>query len=53
MDRKVKRFGWLPDLPDVRDYMYAAPARVLATLPPKVDLRPQCPPVIDQGELAG
>ena len=24
--RKVQRFGWVPDLPDQRDFMYAAPA---------------------------
>jgi C1A family cysteine protease len=31
--------------------MYAAPPHVLAALPPKVDLRPKCPPVYDQGQL--
>jgi C1A family cysteine protease len=51
MERKVKQYGWIPDLPDARDHMYAAPPQVLATLPPKVDLRPQCPPVLDQGQL--
>jgi C1A family cysteine protease len=47
---KIKRYGWIPDLPDARDHLYAAPAPV-AALPPKVDLRPQCPPVYDQGQL--
>jgi C1A family cysteine protease len=51
MDRKVKKYGWLPDLPDARDHMYAASPTVLAQLPPKADLRPQCPPVLDQGAL--
>jgi C1A family cysteine protease len=51
MERKVQRYGWVPDLPDARDHMYAAPQRVLATLPSQVDLRPQCPPVVDQGAL--
>ena len=51
MDRLIKRYGWIPDLPDARDYRYAAPQSVLATLPPQVDLRPQCPPVLDQGAL--
>ena len=51
MERKVKGYGWVPDLPDARDYMYAAPLQVLTGLPPKVDLRPQCPPVLDQGAL--
>ncbi len=51
MERKVKQYGWVPDLPDARDHMYAAPQRVLTTLPAKADLRPQCPPVVDQGAL--
>jgi C1A family cysteine protease len=47
----IKRYGWVPDLPDARDHMYAAPVEMLATLPAKVDLRPHCPPVYDQGQL--
>jgi C1A family cysteine protease len=47
----VKRFGWLPDLPDHRDHLYAAPIAALRALPARVDLRNQCPPVYDQGEL--
>src|ERR1700681_1590601 len=43
--------GWLPDLPDARDFMYAAPLKVLQALPPSVDLRSGCPPVYDQGQL--
>jgi C1A family cysteine protease len=42
--------GWVADLPDQRDRLYAAPAPV-GPLPPLVDLRPQCPPVYDQGQL--
>jgi len=49
--RKVKRYGWVPDLPDNRDQLYAAPPPVLLTLPPAADLRPTCPPVYDQGQL--
>src|SRR5215471_14135179 len=49
--RLIKWYGWTPDIPDNRDKMYAAPAHILATLPPKVDLRPTCPPVYDQGQL--
>jgi C1A family cysteine protease len=48
---KIQRYGWKPDLPDFRDHMYSAPQPVVAALPPKVDLRPQCPPVYDQGQL--
>ena len=48
---KNLRFGWVSDLPDHRVHLYAAPARVVAKLPTKVDLRPKCPPVFDQGDL--
>ena len=48
---KVQRYGWIPDLPDVRDQMYAAPFASAAALPAKVDLRPHCPVIYDQGQL--
>jgi len=48
---KIKRYGWIADLPDHRDLMYAAPMQVLTALPPKTDLRAKCPPVYDQGQL--
>ena len=48
---RVSRYGWLPDLPDHRDYLYSAVRAVPAVLPPKVDLRPSCPPIEDQGKL--
>jgi C1A family cysteine protease len=51
MPRKIQRYGWVPDLPDHRDHLYAAPPRFLTALPPSVDLRPSCPAVYDQGEL--
>jgi C1A family cysteine protease len=51
MRRKIKRYGWIPDLPDRRDRMFAAPAAHLRALPPSVDLTATCPPVYDQGEL--
>lgn len=51
MARKIQGYGWNPDLPDGRDLMYAAPPEVVTALPPKVDLREQCPPVYDQGQL--
>jgi C1A family cysteine protease len=44
-------YGWVPDLPDQRDLTYAAPAPLLMALPTNVDMRPQCPPVYDQGQL--
>jgi C1A family cysteine protease len=50
--QRIKRFGWVPDLPDARDHLYAAPLRALGKLPDKVDLRSQCPKeVYDQGQL--
>jgi|SRR5579863_1039867 len=51
MTRKIQRYGWIPDLPDHRDHLFSAPAAVLTTLPPSVDLRGNCPPVYDQGQL--
>ena len=45
------KMGWLPDLPDVRDFLYAAPLKVAMNLPAKTDLRSHCPPVYNQGQL--
>lgn len=45
-------YGWVLDLPDARDYLYAAPLqRFPQGLPTSVDLSPECPPVYDQGQL--
>ena len=45
-------YGWVRDLPDARDYLYAAPLyRFPSGLPASVDLRNECPPVYDQGQL--
>ncbi len=49
--RKMNGYGWQPDLPDHRDLFYQAPAHVLKKLPKKIDLRKNCPPVYDQGQL--
>ena len=51
MARTNPRYGWIPDLPDQRDHLYAAAPRILTKLPSRVDLRPRCPPVFDQGAL--
>lgn len=51
MPHKIARYGWIRDLPDQRDHLYAAPPEFLLRLPPSVDLRPQCPDVYDQGDL--
>jgi C1A family cysteine protease len=44
-------YGWVPDLPDHRDFLYSQVRAVPPTLPPSVDLRSQCPPVENQGQL--
>jgi C1A family cysteine protease len=49
--RHVQRYGWTPDLPDARDYLFSASESVLRALPSRVDLRDDCPPVYDQGQL--
>ena len=49
--RSHQWYGWLPDLPDHRDLMYSAIAPQLAQLPNKVDLRPKCSPIENQGNL--
>ncbi len=43
---KIKRYGWVADTPNQRDYPYAAPAIQLKKLPPEVDLRTHCLEVI-------
>ena len=35
MTRKIKKYGWIPDLPDQRDHRYAAPPPVLHSCPKK------------------
>lgn len=48
VDRHMK--GWRPDKPDPRDKFFAAAAPVV-DLPDAVDLRAECPPVVDQGQI--
>lgn len=48
--RNRRKYSWIPDLPDKRDFVYA-PGFQAAHLPPVVDLRPQCPPIYDQGPI--
>lgn len=44
-------YGWRRDNPDHRDLFYAADPTMMATIPSSIDLRPQCPPVYQQGAL--
>src|SRR5512141_367818 len=62
---EAKAMGWLPDVPDLRDYTpeHAAVQELLAQvnladglkasfgLPASVDLRAYCSPIEDQGSL--
>ncbi|MBF0485511.1 MAG: C1 family peptidase [Candidatus Omnitrophica bacterium] len=48
--RGVFRYGWVPDIPDSRDYLYAA-IRPKLKIPVSVDLRGSCSLVEDQGRL--
>jgi C1A family cysteine protease len=46
-----RSYGWVPDIPDQRDYRFSAVLKVPARLPSKVDLRSLCSKVEDQGQL--
>jgi len=50
MIRDSKNYGWVPDIPDQRDYLYKAIKPVIR-LPNKVDLRESCPEIELQGDL--
>ena len=41
--REIRRYGWIPDQPDERDHLYAAPPEYLLALPASTSLtaRPQ------------
>ncbi len=51
MAYKIQRYGWVPDLPDARDHLYAAPMAMLKKLPAALDLRSKFPTSYDQGQL--
>lgn len=51
MTRKIAGFGWVRDVPDHRDLLYSAKLVTIQQLPSSVDLRPQCPPVYNQGRI--
>jgi len=52
MTNLTRRYGWKPDIPDIRDFGYSLikPWRLL--LPSSIDLRPNCSPVKDQGDAS-
>jgi len=49
MAQQIKWYGWKPGLGDPRDFYFKVSAPV--PLPKSIDLRPQCPPVYNQGSL--
>ena len=38
MAHKIQRYGWVPDLPDLRDQLYSAPVAALQAMQPAMDL---------------
>ena len=55
MPRKIQRYGWIPDLPDQRDFIYAPTVTAPVQLPASVDLRVRWSPylrLIDAGTHA-
>lgn len=50
MMKNKRLYGWIPDVPDQRDFLYSA-IRPRLNLVDKVDLRAKCPPVENQGQL--
>jgi C1A family cysteine protease len=50
--RQQSHYGWIPDLPDNRDHLFALRPETVAALPAAVDMRQQCPAqVYDQGRI--
>ena len=51
MNRKIKKYGWRPQLPDIRDKVFKLTAPI--PVPDKVDLSVDLamPPVYDQGDV--
>lgn len=49
--RKIAHYGWIPQLPDLRDARLSTPP--VTALPPSTDLASQAnmPPIYDQGQL--
>lgn len=51
LPRRNTKYGWIPDLPDQRDFSYIQLAAAIPPLPDKIDLRPACTKVENQGNL--
>ena len=48
---KKRKYTWIPDLPDHRDYKYSTLIKASLALPSSTDLRSDCSPIEDQGNL--
>ena len=48
---RIKRFGWVRDVPDQRDFRYSPPPKLAKALPPKIDLRGGFTAPYNQGRL--
>jgi C1A family cysteine protease len=48
---KKRGYGWVPDIPDKRDFLFKAVKPVPLALPKQIDLSPGCPDIEDQGNL--
>jgi len=51
MNIKKTKYGWKKDIPDFRDFIYRPAKKTLISLPVKINLRSECPPIYDQGKL--
>jgi C1A family cysteine protease len=49
--KRKRGYGWVPDVPDQRDYLLSAVMRIPARLPNSADLRSVCSKIEDQGQL--
>jgi C1A family cysteine protease len=48
---RQSKYGWIPDIPDQRDFAYVLLAPTIPALPEKTDLRDACSPIENQGTL--
>ena len=46
-----KKYNWIPDLPDRRDFLFLEKVSAPEKRPLKIDLRKKCSPIFDQGDI--
>lgn len=51
LPKRSSKYGWIPDLPDIRDFPYASLVFAIPSLPKKADLRTYCSTIENQGDL--